>query len=235
MTLLETAYEYLNRDKIHHVDMLDPLDRGIGRLLYATEQGVLLYNETGCTYCISTESHEVFLEMCRLMGDVDMVCLHHYQFVDELTERLSMTGKLDVRNTVYPLAEPVEYTLPEGFSIKPMDMSLLPFVIEHYKNFPGTEYREERLQAGMLGAFDGENPAGFIGTHAEGSMGMLEILPEYRRHGLAYALEGAMINQLLGQGRTPYGSVVVGNSASEKLQKKLGLVKTDKPMIWLYK
>ncbi len=44
-----------------------------------------------------------------------------------------------------------------------------------------------------------------------------------------------MINQLLRQGRTPYGSVVVGNSASEKLQKKLGLVKTDKPMIWLYK
>lgn len=101
-----------------------------------------------------------------------MVCLHHYQFVDELTERLSMTGKLDVRNTVYPVAEPVEYTLPEGFVSKPMDMSLLPFVIERYKSFSGTEYIEERLQAGMLGAFDGENPANFISTHA-GGMGML--------------------------------------------------------------
>lgn len=46
-----------------------------------------------------------------------------------------------------------------------------------------------RLRAGvMLGAFLRDRPAGFIGLHEEGSMGMPEVLPEFRRMGVARAL-----------------------------------------------
>ena len=52
-------------------------------------------------------------------------------------------------------------------------------------------------------------------------MGLLEILPEYRRLGLAYALEAHLINHLLSLGRVPFCQVALYNEASIRLQKKL--------------
>ena len=54
-------------------------------------------------------------------------------------------------------------------------------------------------------------------------MGMLEVLPQFRRRGLAEVLEAALIAQQLERGRFPYCHVRHGNAASEALQKKLGL------------
>ena len=40
----------------------------------------------------------------------------------------------------------------------------------------------------FFGAFVDGQLAGFVGEHSEGSMGMLEIFPAYRRRGLGYSL-----------------------------------------------
>ena len=42
--------------------------------------------------------------------------------------------------------------------------------------------------------------AGFMDMHTEGSMGLLEIFPEYQRQGLATELQKDMINFILGGG-----------------------------------
>ena len=64
----------------------------------------------------------------------------------------------------------------------------------------------------MYGMFIDGKPAGFIGMHAEGSLGLLEILPEYRRCRLAFALESYAINRMLEKGWTPYGQIILGNA-----------------------
>ena len=88
--------------------------------------------------------------------------------------------------------------------------------------------------AALLGAFFLNGIlAGFIGTHHEGSMGMLEIFPEYRRLGLGYALESALIRRLMEQGAIPYCQVYEGNEASLRLQRKLGLTFSDEFVYWL--
>ena len=66
--------------------------------------------------------------------------------------------------------------------------------------------------------------AGFAGIHQEGTMGLLEVLPQFRRRGLAEVLEVGRIAQQLRRGLLPYCHVRLGNTASEALQAKLGLV-----------
>jgi tRNA (guanine37-N1)-methyltransferase len=85
----------------------------------------------------------------------------------------------------------------------------------------------------MFGIYDNNQLAGFIGVHSEGSIGMLEIFPEYRRRGFGYILEAFVIEKLLDLGYTPYCHVVEGNAPSYKLQEKLGYKKADKLSIWI--
>ena len=65
-------------------------------------------------------------------------------------------------------------------------------------------------------------------------MGILEVIPEYRRRGIATALEGMMINKKLKEGRIPYDHVVLGNDASLGLQKSLGMDKAEGIVTWLF-
>lgn len=55
----------------------------------------------------------------------------------------------------------------------------------------------------MTGAFLDGVLAGFIGIHEEGSIGMLEVLPAYRRRSLGYALEAGAIRPRTEGGRYP--------------------------------
>lgn len=71
------------------------------------------------------------------------------------------------------------------------------------------------------------------GFHDDGSMGMLEILPPFRRRGYAAQLEAFLIAAALKEGRTPYCHVVDGNEASLYLQRKMGLTCTRLPAIWV--
>ena len=86
----------------------------------------------------------------------------------------------------------------------------------------------------MWGVFDGGKIAGFVGMHSEGSMGMLEILPEYRRCGYGFALEAYCIDWHLKQGWTPFGHVIEGNNPSWSLQQKLGMRRAELPAIWIF-
>ena len=81
-----------------------------------------------------------------------------------------------------------------------------------------------RLAAGTIdgGYLDGEL-VGFIGMHAEGSMGMLEVFPGWRRRGVALALEAAKIASGLAAGHVPWAQVFPENRASIALQHRLGM------------
>ena len=84
----------------------------------------------------------------------------------------------------------------------------------------------------MIGAEVDGQLAGFMGRHSEGAMGMLEILPAFRRRSLGSELEKAYINRLLDASLTPYCHVVHTNEASLQLQKKLGLVFSEEMVHW---
>ena len=85
----------------------------------------------------------------------------------------------------------------------------------------------------MLGAYAQGVLAGFIGEHTEGAMGLLHVMPEYRRRGVGFALERAAIRHTMLRGYTPYGQVFEDNAASHALQKRLGMTRSEGPVLWL--
>lgn len=148
-------------------------------------------------------------EACRAWGISEERIEPFHLAVYERGTRLPVAGSLDV------LALGVEWA---------------PTVREHYSHpefFPLAEI-ERRCEAGtVLGGFDEAGElVGYIGTHAEGSMGMLEVFEGHRRRGYAVELEGAKANEHLSHGWTPWAQIFVDNQASIELQRKLGLTLT---------
>ena len=121
-----------------------------------------------------------------------------------------------------------------GEDIRPLDMSHLDVIAQKY-GFYEEEEIKDRLEKGlMFGVYIDDVLAGFIGVHLDASMGMLEIFEEYRHRGLAYELEGYLINYLLDHKEEVYCFVMDYNNASMALQNKLGLTK-GKKINWVYK
>ena len=107
------------------------------------------------------------------------------------------------------------------------------FLYENYGH-ASREYVAARTKAGvMLGAYVGGEIAAFIGEHAEGSMGLLHVMPAFRRMGLGFALEREAVRQTMLRGHRPFGQVYPENTASHALQRRLGMTKAEGRQYWL--
>ena len=63
---------------------------------------------------------------------------------------------------------------------------------------------------------------GFIGIHTEGAMGMLEVLPAYRRRGIASALTSRLAFETFARGRVPFYCAAWSNLRSAKNALRCG-------------
>lgn len=227
--------KYLEKDFILHADMIDALLDKNTRVLYSEEDGVLLRLGKEGPYLLSVSSAEAMKKTARMIEEkLYMAVVRPFKFIPEFME---IKGKAAETMPCYQVAyrkkEPVrEYDVP-GIEIKPLTEEHIRFVCDNYED--GEEYIRTRIEYGMLGAFDKSgNCAGFVGFHGEGSMGLLTVLPEYRRMGIGIALEAKNLNRRLSEGRIPYGHVVVGNEKSMGLQKKIGMEASGKIVTWIF-
>lgn len=121
-----------------------------------------------------------------------------------------------------------------GFSIRTLTEEFIPFVAEHYSEIGSPEYVTERILHGAVyGAFYEEKIVGFIANHEEGSIGMLYVLPEYRKRHVAMALETYCMNLAIERSEIPYGQIVLGNKPSISLQEKMGICFAKGTIVWM--
>lgn len=155
------------------------------------------------------------------------------------TERMVQAGLFDDVTPVwqYVYAGPVPSAYEGELTIAQLTEKDLPFLLAHYDHPSATpRHMSERLQKGlMLGAFQKGECMGFAGLHQEGAIGMLHVLPAYRRRGVATALMGEMVRRLLLMGRIPYTHVYPTNTTSMALQESLGFVRSEETVTWLCK
>lgn len=131
---------------------------------------------------------------------------------------------------VYEKSEP---PCPVTADIRPLTQEHAALVASVYHDGDGAYIRDRIEHGALFGVFESDALAGFAGFHDDGSMGMLEILPPFRRRGYAAQLEAFLIAAALKEGRAPYCHVVDGNEASLHLQWKMGLTCTRLPAIWV--
>lgn len=232
--LHDLAKQYLSRDELLHIDMLECIRRGNADLRFASEQGVQLYDTSGEVYLMSTIDEETANQMIVLIQDPSLITAHQDFYIPAL---LASFPQLSIFMECYHAAYLKPQPLPEPAgrcSIQPLDVRHIDFVQEHYTNKLEREYILERLQSGTIyGAYVDGQLAGFAGSHIEGSIGMVEVLPEYRRRGIAEVLEAHIANQMLARGYVPYAQIVVSNKPSLALQQKLNFTISEQKLWWL--
>ena len=102
-------------------------------------------------------------------------------------------------------------------------------IFEHsnYKAFTSREYIEEQIVCRSGAAFrNAKKLAGWALFHDDGAMGMLHVVDDYRRKGVARTLMVELCKIQRSQNRIPYTSVEPTNIASSNLVKSLGFVNT---------
>jgi len=227
---------YLILDELANIDVLEAALLPNVQKRAENERGVLYAYDTLYFLACEPEQAEAFFPLIAAgltEASERLVVLRGAKARDALELQLGFRTQMECFNAAYLKKEPIPYSLPEGAEIRLLDESYVDFVHAHYHMVDDIRYIRERVEAGMFGVFVAGEIAGFAGTHEERSMGLLEILPEYRRLGLAYALEAHLINHLLSLGRVPFCQVAIVNDASIRLQQKLGLVISDQVVYWL--
>ncbi len=138
---------------------------------------------------------------------------------------------------VYENAKIFPETEIDGISFSkllPKDYSLAQETYTFGSSLSNEEFIEHIENGFSVAAYDKDtNLCGFIGTHSDGSMGMLEVLPAFRRHHIGEELEKRLINEILRDNKIPYCHVVYGNDKSFNLQVKLGGTCCEKLIVFL--
>ena len=234
MTQKETALARLSGNRLLYIDMLEVLRRGTAQIRRAGPDGVLLYDPPSEVWFVDAETPAALDEMLPMLDGCVILTGHQMWYKDKLAAHFGFQTEQICRQSAWLSPQPPVVPSFDG-ELRWLDRSWAVWTEEHYSpSFGGVSYMEDAIDRGMLGAFVDGQPAGFIATHIEGSMGMLEVLPEYRRRGIGEALLLAMTASCLERGIYPYGQVWADNDPSLALQRKVGMTLSEELLFWLF-
>lgn len=234
--------DWLLKDKRNHIHMIESLSRGLGEILYFDGKNLLIYDKKSKVSMLLAEDEASAVRLAAMVPeDTELVMSMQESMNRALEER---GYHIDCATWQYLYTERVPLHVRPNRALHPNDAShhldIRKLGVEHLDYVSAHQEHNDRryvkicIELGnMYGAFVDNELVGFIGMHREGSIGLLYVDEEHRREGIAESLAAFMVNRVLEKGWTPYGHVVCGNEASEKLQEKLRLYKAGKIIWWL--
>lgn len=241
-TDLSVCQPLFDRDPVRYLDMTEAVRRGIGTVVYASPSAALVDIPSpgepngSHTYLMCCSGMEDAQFLCGLLpaGGSFLAAAHEEFCVPLLQDRFGVGFFLDgvSYQAAYLRTQPLQ--IPDcGLTVRQLDAADLPQVSAHYQ-LEGEDYLRSLLEQGQLfGGFYEGAMVGFAGRHAEGSIGLLEVFPPYRRRGFASVLEGHMINLELSRRHIPFGQVLTDNAPSLALQRSLGMTISNGTLCWL--
>lgn len=235
-----TAYNRLSQNKLLHMDMLELIKRGNAILLYDDATGTLLQDKVSGLYLFTAKDEasgsqiieQVFgapgLE--RSKKEIPKLFVVHQEY---LTDLIQKWFGLKLWSGCYQYVYTRKEALPKrDGDIRRLNEGYLDIVCRYYTITDRQDILRKLTNGKLYGIFVDNVLAGFAGEHEEGSMGMLEIFPEYRRKGLGMALETELINHTLQSGKIPFCQIREDNKESICLQEKLGLYPAKGKIWW---
>jgi tRNA (guanine37-N1)-methyltransferase len=224
---------YLLADSLHHMDMVEAVRRDEAKIIYQNLDGVLIHHRTCGAYMMSARNAEASTHLISLMEKPEIMVVHQEFSKHQAQRKFSFTESMECFHAAY-CKDSFPLLIPQTVTIKKMNGASIDLVMKHYTHIDDREYLEERLESGWFyGAFIDERLAGFVGVHGEGSIGMLLVLPEYRRKGIAHALLSFICNRFISQNMVPFAQIITTNTASLALFSKLGFSISQNPIWWL--
>lgn len=226
---MKKSENFIKKDRALHADMLAALAEDRAEILYDSETTLLLREiNSGVCFLSSEQPTETEPLLQTLYEKNSFVVLHGTALVP-VAKKLGFEIDPPCRQVLYegaPLCAEGELTIQHP---KETDFAL----VKATYNLSGEErLRQDFDRPDFLGGYLDGKMVCFIGLHSEGSMGILEVLPEYRRRGYAQQIYCTLINNQLQKGRLPYAQIYIDNQNSLNLQKKLGFTFSGQTLQW---
>ena len=202
------------------------------QILYAEDDGVLCFyhgihaiygaSQTAITKCLSlVENSNCFV--CSSSEEGDAV--------------LQKFKNLKKKKACYQILyeKTIGVKIPENTVVKglePTDENI-DFVTNTYTlGFSREEIKRLMTEFTFYASFTNGEISGYIGRHDEGSIGILEIMPKFRRCGLGAFLVDYSVKQLLEKGEIAYCNIEIANENSLKMHQKMGFYPSEKLVFW---
>ena len=224
--------QFLLHDPIRHAGILEVLRRGTAIIKEDDNDGIMVMDSISrITYIACKDTDKAcswYQSHCPIK---DLLCIYD----ENLKDRIMAEGTMEIMMECdqYAYVSDDLPPLSSSLCVRAADQSDVPFILSIYDHLEEWEIRmiidDHHL---WIGEENGK-PVGMIGMHLEGSMGLLVILPEYRRCGYALTMESFLIHTIRKLGQICFTQVVKDNDASHYLQKKLGLKKDTCLQYWL--
>lgn len=228
----DKAINYLMKNPLLHMGIIEPINRGTAEILYAGTDGVLIKEQKSNAYMISVNNLEKGQELIEGIAECNIITAHQRYMVEYIADKFGLTCKLECVQAVYDNKS--KLNVKEDLEIRKLGQNQTEVILEHYDKLPKNEIEELLSNGNLFGGFKDGKLIGFIGNHLEGSIGLLEVLQEYRRLGYGAALVSFMVNKMLDEGLIPFAQSEVDNKKSITLQEKLGFKISQDRLYWLF-
>lgn len=240
---VKKALAFCKGNPLLYVDISECIARDVAEILYAEyggdKDGVLLFEKSSGIYAFAATNEDGAVAALSRLDEQKLAAgskwlVAHGTVCRKLAyEKLHITRETACFQVAYmqkqtlPLRGNLQFDYPTREQIEQIKRD---YKLESPENIEKL-CEEQKLWAALLKS-TGEF-VGFIGEHPEGSMGLLQIFPKFRRNGYAEEAEKFQINRYVTQGRIPYGHVIEDNAISVALQEKLGLQTANEKVYWL--
>ena len=224
----------MRSDDINYLGIDRVLKRGTGKIIERSDGALLVYDTVSGAFFLDCDDYDTGIAILNKHENIGyrLLMTTNEAVAKEAFTRYGFDEMLECYQVAY-FKEPPE--TDDGLTYRIADENDLDALIAVYDRISPKELSEVVKRRNILLAYDGKSFVGFMGEHLEGSMGLLYVFPKYRRKGYGAAIEKRFIATTMKKGYIPFGQVEKDNEISLRLQKKLGLDKSDKLMFWMWK
>lgn len=182
---------------------------------------------------ISSSSRKELLE---LLQEHHSKSKYYFSIEDWMIPLVLKFGEADWRMTTnrYILKKPTIQEISSE-NIKTIELNFSDYIYQNsdYKEYTSTEYIEDRLIKDISSCIIIDDKLAAWGfTHDDGALGFINVLPEFRRKGLASLLMKDLINKKIEANKPIFCNVVPDNEASINMVLKLGF-EFDRRCSWI--
>ncbi len=207
------------------------LNKG-GEILYAEKDGLLLFYNG--IYVLFGTSGQGAKNALSLVDSANCFVCSSSEEGDAVCEKFkNIKNKKACYQILYK--EPFGVQIPENTTVKelpPTDENI-DFVTATYTlGFAREDIKRLMQNFTFYATYTGGEISGYIGRHDEGSIGLLEIMPKFRRKGLGAFLVDYSVKMVNEQGDIAYCNIETTNEKSLKMHLKMNFIPSDKFVYW---
>ena len=224
------GFDY-SRDPLLTANIRNAFLRGVAEVLEETEEGIFIYDREDALYILyaPVETGKVWLRKHEARG-YDCMVLYDDGLIAFAAERYALHIDDKCRQVVW--TKPKAPEIVEKLGVRTANEEDGPLCFQIYRGSP--DVRQAITDGKVLLGYEGEELAGMVGIHGEGSIGMLVVLPPFRRKGYGAELEKRLIARQLSEGFIPFVHVYLSNAASLALQTSIGMDVSEGTLTWLW-